>query len=125
MQRENLTSRIYNDMDPALLSFLKKYVTSFIKWDLMHFFHKNPHTIDSVENIARYTGRAPDIVQGELEELAHNRLLEKTEMGEMVIYALTSSSQMQDQLEKFIKASQEKEFRIRATYHVIRDIREN
>ncbi len=125
MRTENLTSRVYNDMDPALLSFIKKYVTSFIKWDLLHFFHRNPHTIDTVENIARYTGHAPETVQRELAELAQSGLLERTRMGEMTIYALTPSPQIQAQLAQFVEASLDKQFRIRATYHVIRDMRES
>ncbi len=122
MQTENLTSRVFNDMDPALLSFIKKHVTSFVKWDLLYFFHQNPHTIDTVENIARYAGRAPDTVQRELAELARSGLLDSSQMGEMVIYALTPVPQMQAKLAQFVAASQDKQFRIRATYHVIRDM---
>ncbi|MEA3309624.1 MAG: hypothetical protein U9Q70_08965 [Chloroflexota bacterium] len=125
MRIENLTSRVYSDMDPALLSFVKKYVTSFIKWDLLHFFHRNPHTIDTVENISRYTGRAPETVQRELVELAQSGLLEETHMGKMTIYALASSPKIQAQLAQFVTASLDKQFRIRATYHVIRDMRES
>jgi predicted transcriptional regulator of viral defense system len=123
MVKSNLTSRVYDDMDPDLLKFIRRYVDSFIKWDLLLFFHKNPHTIDTVENIARYAGRDPESVRLEILELANRGILEETEMGDMVIYALNSSPEIQAQLQRFVTASKDQQFRVRATYHVIRDMR--
>jgi hypothetical protein len=123
MVNENLTSRLYNDMDPELLDFVKRYVDSFIKWDLLHFFHKNPHTIDTVENIARYAGRDPQIVQRELSDLARRGILEETQMGDMTIYALSPAPDVKDKLDRFIQAGEDQQFRVRAIYHVIKDMR--
>jgi DNA-binding MarR family transcriptional regulator len=123
MVTENLTSRLYNDMDPELLDFVKRYVDSFIKWDLLHFFHKNPHTIDTVENIARYAGRDPETVAQELADLARRGLLEETHMGDLTIYALSSSPEVRDKLERFVEAGEDQQFRVRAIYHVIKDMR--
>ncbi|MDX9954511.1 MAG: hypothetical protein RBT75_10465, partial [Anaerolineae bacterium] len=86
MERENLANRAYTgDIDPELLDFLNQYVDSFIKWDLMRFFFNNPHTIDTVDNIARYAGRNPEAVEQELAELAVRGLLEETHMGTLVV----------------------------------------
>ncbi|MGC9357202.1 MAG: hypothetical protein ACP5GX_05025 [Anaerolineae bacterium] len=124
MNHDSLTSRVYLDnIDPELLSFLKKYVNSFVKWDLLHFFHNNPHTIDTVENIARYAGRDQETVQRELSDLARRGLLEETQMGEMIIYALVDDPDLRERLAKFVEASEDREFRVRAIYHVIRDMR--
>ena len=123
MAKSNLTSRVYDDMDPELLRFIKKYVDSFIKWDLLLFFHRNPHTIDTVDNIARYAGRDPQVVGEELSELAARGILSETRMGDLVIYALKTSPEIQEQLLHFVEASEDQQFRVRATYHVIRDIR--
>ncbi len=124
MNHDSLTSRVYLDnIDPELLAFLRKFVNSFIKWDLLHFFHHNPHTIDTVENIARYAGRDQEAVAEELADLAQRGLLEETQMGDMIIYALIDSSTLREQLSKFIEASEDREFRVRAIYHVIRDMR--
>ena len=51
----DLTGRLMADMDPQMLEFLQTKVNSFVKWDLVHFFHDNPHTTDTAENIARWT----------------------------------------------------------------------
>ncbi len=123
MVTENLTSRLYNDMDPELLDFVKRYVDSFIKWDLLHFFHKNPHTIDTVENIARYAGRDPEVVAQELADLARRGLLEETHMGDLTIYALSPAAGLRDKLERFVEAGEDQQFRVRAIYHVIKDMR--
>jgi len=50
----DLAARLMGDMDPGLLDFLKTRVNSFVKWDLVRFFHENPHTTDTAENVARY-----------------------------------------------------------------------
>jgi len=54
--------RLMADLDPELLTFLKGTVNTFVKWDLVRFFHENPHTTDTAENIARYAGRDPAII---------------------------------------------------------------
>lgn len=121
MERENLANRAYTgDIDPELLGFLNQYVDSFIKWDLMRFFFNNPHTIDTVDNIARYAGRNQEIVGQELEELALRGLLEETRMGTLVVYALAADPEIREQLNRFIRASEDRQFRIRAIYHVIK-----
>ena len=66
---DDFTARLMDDMDPILLDFVKNKVNSFIKWDLVRFFHENPHTADTVENIAKYAGRNVTAVEPELEEL--------------------------------------------------------
>ncbi len=57
---------------------LNSYIDTFVKWDLLSFFYNNPHTIDTVDNIARYAGRDEETVQQELTGLAAKGLLEET-----------------------------------------------
>lgn len=57
MSTEDLATHLMDDIDSRLLDFIRTRVNSFIKWDLVRFFHDNPHTTDTTENIARYTGR--------------------------------------------------------------------
>jgi len=121
MEKESLANRAYTgDIDPDLLDFLNQYVDSFIKWDLMRFFFNNPHTIDTVDNIARYAGRNQETVGQELAELAERGLLEETHMGALVVYALSADPELRDRLARFIQASEDRQFRIRAIYHVIK-----
>lgn len=116
-------SRLMDDMDPALLGFLQEKVNSFIKWDLVRFFHDNPHAADTVENIARYTGRDARTISDELAELALTGVLEQQKMGGQVIYMLAHDPEMRKLIRAFVLACDDRNFRVRAIYHVIRGMR--
>jgi len=124
MPRNNLTSRLMGDMEEDLIAFVSKYVDSFVKWDLMRFFHENPHTIDNVENIARYTGRDAETIGQQLSELAERELLKKTQMEKMVVYSLNPDPAVEKQLARFITASEDPQFRVKIIFHLIKGIRE-
>ncbi len=121
----DLTARLMSDMDPQLLEFLRTKINSFVKWDLVRFFHENPHTADTVENIARYAGRSSEAVRTELRELAEDGVLEETQLGSMTIYSLTSDPQVRELLRRFAEASDDRQFRIKAIYHIVRGSRGN
>ena len=59
---DDFTARLMDDMDPVLLDFVKTKVNSFVKWDLVRFFHENPHTADTVDNIAKYADTGAEII---------------------------------------------------------------
>ncbi|RLC68202.1 MAG: hypothetical protein DRI48_00180 [Chloroflexi bacterium] len=119
----DLTGRLMADMDPQLLEFLQTKVNSFVKWDLVRFFHDNPHTTDTSENIARYAGRSVETIQTELSELARDGVLEENKLGDMTVYSLASDRKIRDLLEQFVKASDDRQFRVKAIYHIIRGTR--
>ena len=117
---DNFTARLMDDMDPVLLDFVKTKVNSFIKWDLVRFFHENPHTQDTIENIAKYAGRNMTAVEPELEELVKSGIMKKTSLGETFIYSLETDETMQALVDKFILACEDRHFRVKAVYHIIR-----
>jgi hypothetical protein len=117
----DLTGRLMADMDPRLLEFLK--VNSFVKWDLVRFFYDNPHTTDTAYNIARYAGRSVDTIKTELAELAGDGVLEENQLGDMVVYSLAPDPEIRELLEQFVKASDDRQFRVKAIYHIIRGTR--
>ena len=120
---DNFTARLMDDMDPVLLDFVKTKVNSFIKWDLVRFFHENPHTQDTIENIAKYAGRNVTAVEPELEELVESGIMKKSLLGENHIYSLEADETMQDLVDKFIVACEDRHFRVKAVYHIIRGMR--
>jgi hypothetical protein len=119
----DLTGRLMADMDPQLLEFLQTKVNSFVKWDLVRFFHDNPHTTDTADNIARYAGRSVETIRAELAELARDGVLEENQLGDMTVYSLASDRQTRELLEQFVKASDDRQFRVKAIYHIIRGTR--
>lgn len=120
---DNFTARLMDDMDPVLLDFVKTKVNSFIKWDLVRFFHENPHTQDTIENIAKYAGRNVTAVEPELEELVKSGIMKKSSLGETSIYSLEADETMQALVDKFILACEDRHFRVKAVYHIIRGMR--
>src|SRR5438094_5510787 len=110
MSTDDLATRLMDDIDPRLLDFIRTKVNSFIKWDIVRFFHDNPHTTDTADGIARYTGRDILIVEPELEQLANAGVLETTELGEMLVYTLTTDAAMRDLIHGFVLACNSRQF---------------
>ncbi len=120
---DDFTTRLMDDMDPTLLDFVKKKVNSFIKWDLVRFFYENPHTADTVENIAKYAGRNAEAVRPELEDLVESGIMQKKTLNETSIYSLSTDETMRALVDKFILACEDRHFRVKAVYHIIRGMR--
>ena len=119
--KDDLTAKLMDDNIPEdLLVFVKTKVNSFIKWDLVRFFHENPHTIDTAENIAKYAGRTSSAVEPELGELEASGIMTKTMINEQPVFALTDDMVMRDLIDRFIIACEDRHFRVKAVYHIIR-----
>lgn len=120
----DLTGRLMADMNPQLLEFLQTKVNSFVKWDLVRFFHDNPHTTDTADNIARYAGRSAETIRSELTELTQDGVLEENQLGDMAVYSLAPDPETRQLLDQFVKASDDRQFRVKAIYHIIRGTRQ-
>ena len=123
MTRIDVAPRLGDDLDPQMVSFLQNKVNTFVKWDLIRFFHDNPHTADTAENIARFTGRDILAITHELAQLVEANVL----IGQMVsgraIYRLADDRQMREMVNNFVRACDDRMFRVKAIYHVIRSMR--
>jgi len=120
---DDFTTRLMNDMDPVLLDFVKTRVNSFIKWDLVRFFYENPNTNDTVENIAKYAGRNAAAVKPELEDLVESGVMEKRDVEGTSIYSLAENQDMRELVDRFILSCEDRHFRVKAVYHIIRGMR--
>lgn len=121
---DDFTARLMDDMDPTLLDFVKTKINSFIKWDLVRFFHENPHTSDTAENIAKYAGRNVMAVEPELEELVASNIMQKGNLSDGTpIYSLEKDDATLDLINEFVLACEDRHFRVKAVYHIIRGMR--
>jgi len=123
IQSDDFTAKLMDDMDTRLLDFIKTKVNSFIKWDLVRFFYENPNTTDSVENIAKYAGRNTAAVQSELKELVESGVMEAQLVDDLPVYSLASDKEMRQLVDEFILACEDRHFRVKAVYHIIRGMR--
>jgi hypothetical protein len=115
-----LIGRPVADANPALLAFLKAKVNTFIKWDLVNFFHQNPHTTDTADNLARYVGRNAAEIVPELDALATSGILAAQTIGGLLVYTLRDDPVTRDLIARFFAACEDRQFRMRATYYMIR-----
>ncbi len=120
---EDFTTRLMNDMDPQLLDLVRTKISSFIKWDLVRFLRENPNTADTAENIAKYIGRNAATVEPELRELVDSGIMDVRLLEGMPIYSLTGNADTRELIERFIKACEDRHFRVKVIYHIVRGIR--
>jgi hypothetical protein len=123
VQRSVIPQTPSREIDPRLQAFLRDKVDTFVKWDLIRFFHDNPHVMDTVENIARYTGRDPRSVEPELIGLAAKQILKMSEVSGHQIFQLSPDPQMRELINDFLLACDDREFRVQAIDLVIRGMR--
>jgi hypothetical protein len=119
----DLAGRLMADMESELLEFVQTNVNSFIKWDLIRCFHENPHTTDTAENIAWCSRRDPETIRAELSELTAQGVLVQDERDGVTIYSLSQSRSVRDTIARFIEASDDQQFRVKAIYHVLKSMR--
>jgi len=108
------------EMDPHTLAFITKYVTSFTRWDLIHFFAENVHTYDTAEGLAKHIGRPVSLVQQEAANLVTDGILTVSVEGENQVYALTSDPDVRRIASELVQATQERTFRMKLVYHILR-----
>lgn len=118
-----MTQTKYADVADATFNatwqaFLTQKVNTFIKWDLVRFFYDNPHTADTAENIAQFVGREAAATRQALDGLSQTQVLEAKPIQNVIIYQLTSDSDVRQQVNAFVAACHNREFRVQAINHV-------
>lgn len=106
-------------MSPQWQEFIEKKVNSFIKWDLIRFFHDNPHIQDTAENIAGYVGRDTKTIIRELDGLVSDNVLRVRTQKRMKIYQLTDDGETRNLIHDFVAACFDRDFRVKAIQYVI------
>lgn len=119
MVKTQSTGLVDTTMDTRWQQFLRQRVNSFIKWDLVRFFHDNPHTADTAENIAHVVGRDTKTVYRELDGLVKSEVLIIESVEGQSIYRLSTSDEVRQQIREFVAACHNREFRVSAINQVI------
>ncbi|MDL1902565.1 hypothetical protein FBR02_17575 [Anaerolineae bacterium CFX9] len=103
----------------ALLTFLQEKVNSFVKWDLVRFFHDNPHAAETCANIAQAICRDEIAVSHELDALVADGVLERKTSSRARVYKLTSDPNTTRMIDSFVQACDDRDFRMAAIQTVI------
>lgn len=106
-------------MNRVWKEFLQDKVNSFIKWDLVRFFHDNPHTRDTAHGIAHFIGRDAQTIEAELQGLVDAGVLSIQVMTDVQVYHLTDNQHIRDNISAFVTACHNREFRVQAIQYII------
>ncbi|MDY7040918.1 MAG: hypothetical protein SVX38_08635 [Chloroflexota bacterium] len=90
------------EVDVELLAFVERYATGLLKWDIVTFFGRNPHTHDTALSVAFFIGRNPHAVMLNLEDLRILGLLQQTRVNGEITYRLTSDHVLREAAFKFV-----------------------
>lgn len=116
---QSATEPSHHAIDDNVQDFLHNRLDSLVKWDLIRFFHDNPHTRDTAENIASYTGRDVKNIERELKGLVAAQVLQVEKIAGLTIYELTADESVRRTINRFMEACHNRAFRTKAIYHVI------
>ncbi len=115
-----LVSDIMEEMNPTVLGFIKKHVTTFTRWDMIKFFHENINTHGTAADLARYIGRMPELVQREADGLVQEGILKAIPTGNHMIYAMTDDQTIRHIVADLVTTARERTFRMKLVYHILR-----
>jgi hypothetical protein len=73
--------------------------------------------------VARYVGRDASVIEAELGELVGTGVLERQRVGDLWVYSLATDAHMRKLVDQFILACDDRQFRVKAIYHIIRGMR--
>ena len=95
-------------LDADLKNFINRYVTSFLAWDLIVFFHKHPGVGESAGDLAMRLGRLAEDIQPAAEELAEKAVL----TYEDTIFRYGPAEETRALVEQFNQALENREKRL-------------
>lgn len=108
-----------DDIEPELLRFIQNTANSFVKWDLIRFFHDNPHAVDAPEQLARFISRDVNEIEDELEALLAQNVLRLRVISNVKLYSLTPEPVIRAVVSRFLHACDDRIFRAKAIRVVI------
>jgi hypothetical protein len=103
----------------ADFTFLQGKLRSLVEWDVLQFFHHNPHAVEGAVQIVTALGREPGSVHIALDALHSVGLLERIETQTHPIYRLTQDARLRDEIEQFMHACDNAAFRRRVIEQIL------
>jgi len=119
---DSRASDLMDEMDSRLLRLIHTRLNSFVKWDVMRYFYAHPHTAETPDGLAHALGRDVRLIEPELRALTQDGLLLADDMGDLTVFALAEDDDVRRLVGDFLAACENRQFRIRAIYHIIRGL---
>jgi hypothetical protein len=113
-------------MDGDIEVFIERYANSFVKWEVVQFYHDHPKKWFKLEALADALNRPIKILKKEMQELHELGFLEQEKDGKSFTYqfapAQTSEGKAMEQtLKRFIAICHDREGRLRVVYKLLKN----
>lgn len=106
-----------------IMRFLRQKLNSFVKWDIVRFFHDNPHAVETADDIARALGREGDEVPEALKALTASKVLVMKTVSGTAVFSLHDDPAVRALVHEFVIACDDRDFRAAAIQQVIDGLR--
>ncbi|MRR09349.1 hypothetical protein EG831_04570 [bacterium] len=67
--------------DSELNSFIQDHIDSFVKWDMLVYFSRQPDAVETVDDLSRLTGKGRTDIDAPLAELVASGVLRNEQGG--------------------------------------------
>lgn len=89
---------------PQVVDRLLPHLDSFVKWELLRFFHGNPEMTATVDELARYTGRDETELKPAARALATAGIIHQRDVGSGYEYCLTKDDTLRHLINHLIQS---------------------
>jgi hypothetical protein len=114
-------------LNEPMEEFMARYVNSFIKWELVNYFHEHPQTSFKVADLAKALNRPTEPLKHELQELSDEGLLREIRNAKKLEYfyqpALEKPKEreLSELLSQFVHLCRTREGRLRVIYKILKN----
>ncbi len=121
---------LLNDLmkfDEEIGEFLQQHVSSFIKWEIIRFFHANPQTGFTLNELTKIFSYTLKNLKPNMQELSEGGLIKQQKQGGTTTfsYDLSDADPKEKKLKKliddFIILCQTRQGRLRVIYRMLKD----
>ncbi len=88
-------------LDLALLAFIQRFANSPVRYDIVAYFALHMDARSTVQEIARWTGYRPPMIEAELEDLTLLGLLRAEGTGKERTYTVTWTPHLRRAMQRF------------------------
>lgn len=107
-------------LDGEVQKFLEETANSLLKLELIGFFHRNPSTLDIVENISSRIGRSPKKVAKGIEDLVKAGYIDKYRRENFVLYGYTKGEEKRKLAEKLMRCYDDRTERLKIITKILK-----
>jgi predicted transcriptional regulator len=114
-------------LDEPMEQFMYRFVNSFIKWELVNYFHEHPHTPYKISELSKALNRPADQIKNELQELSAEGMLREIKNGKKFEYNYDLSPdnakerRLHDLVNQFVHLCRTREGRLRVIYKILKN----